>query len=152
LLLERRNIILQAPTGAGKTHAALLPFLNALEYNRDFPRKCIYSVPMRVLAAQFVETYIEAVKHAARDDRIRVSIQTGEQPNDRELAGDLIFATIDQTLSSFLISPYGLPKRMANLNAAAVMGAYLVFDEFHLFDSTSTLPTTLHMLKMLDGV
>ena len=57
LLKERCNIILQAPTGSGKTRAALYPFLTALdhetEYYRDFPHKCLYSVPMRVLARQF---------------------------------------------------------------------------------------------------
>ncbi len=121
LLVEKRNVILQAPTGSGKTHAAMLPFLNALEHKRDFPRKCIYSVPMRVLANQFVTIYKEAVKRAGRDDRIPVNIQTGERPDDPELRSNLIFATIDQTLSSFLISPYSLSRRKANLNAAAVM-------------------------------
>ena len=149
---NRKNIILQAPTGAGKTHAALLPFLNALEKGRDFPQKCIYSTPMRVLAKQFKDTYTDAVKRAGRDDKIKVCIQTGEQPDDPTFASNLIFATIDQTLSSFLLNPYGLGKRKANLNAAAVMASYLVFDEFHLYDPVSTLPTTLHMLQMLEGI
>ena len=37
LLLDGRNVILQAPTGAGKTLAAMLPFLDAIEHKRDFP-------------------------------------------------------------------------------------------------------------------
>lgn len=152
LLADRKSVILQAPTGAGKTHAALLPYLNAVEHNRDFPRKCIYSVPMRVLANQFVGAYKDAVKRADREEYIKVSIQTGEQPEDSEFAKDLIFATIDQTLSSFLIAPYSLSRRKANLNAGAVASAYLVFDEFHLFDPASTLPTTLAMLHMLRDV
>lgn len=152
LLLGGRNVILQAPTGSGKTHAAMLPFLNALEYRRDFPTKCIYSVPMRVLAKQFVKDYSEIIQRAGRKGKIEVAIQTGEQAENRDLSADLIFATIDQTLSSFLLNPYSLPLRQANLNAAAVMGSYLVFDEFHLFDPDSTLPTTLHMLQMLRGI
>lgn len=152
LLLGGRNVILQAPTGSGKTHAAMLPFLNALEYQRDFPTKCIYSVPMRVLAKQFVKDYSEIIQRAGRKDKIEVAIQTGEQAENCDFSADLIFATIDQTLSSFLLSPYSLPLRRANLNAAAVMGSYLVFDEFHLFDPDSTLPTTLHMLQMLRGI
>ena len=72
LLQDGRNVILQAPTGAGKTLAAVLPFLDALEHSRDFPRKCIYAVPMRVLANQFVDEYRDLVKRAGRDDRIRV--------------------------------------------------------------------------------
>lgn len=152
LLLEGKNVILQAPTGAGKTHAAMLPFLNSLELGRNFPKKCIYSVPMRVLAKQFVDEYQSAVKKAGRSDKISVAIQTGDESRDPQFASNLIFATIDQTLSSFLISPYSLSKRQANVNAGAVMSSYLVFDEFHLFDPQSTLPTTLHMLKMLKGI
>ncbi|MGB7337635.1 MAG: CRISPR-associated helicase Cas3' [Phototrophicaceae bacterium] len=152
LLIEGKNVILQAPTGAGKTYAAMLPFLNSLEFGRNFPKKCIYSVPMCVLAKQFVSDYQSAIKKAGRSDTISVSIQTGDQQTDRKLESNLIFATIDQTLSSFLISPYSLSKRQANVNAGAVVSSYLVFDEFHLFDPNSTLPTTLHMLKMLKGV
>jgi CRISPR-associated endonuclease/helicase Cas3 len=152
LLLGGHNVILQAPTGAGKTLAAMLPFLDAIEHGRDFPHKCLYTVPMRVLANQFVREYKGMVRRAGRDDRIRVEIQTGEHAEDRELTATLTFATIDQVLSSFLLSPYSLSRRQSNLNAGAVVASYLVFDEFHLFDPTSTLPTTLAMLKMLRGV
>jgi len=152
LLLDGRNVILQAPTGAGKTLAAMLPFLEAIEHGREFPHKCLYAVPMRVLANQFVDEYKHRVTKAGRDDRIRVAIQTGEHADDRELTATLTFATIDQVLSSFLLSPYSLPRRLSNLNAGAVAASYLVFDEFHLFDPISTLPTTLEMLRMLRGV
>ncbi len=152
LLLEGHNVILQAPTGAGKTMAAMLPFLEAIEHQRDFPHKCLYAVPMRVLASQFVEKYAPRIRRAGRDDRIRVAIQTGERPDDKELSATLTFATIDQVLSSFLLSPYSLPRRLSNLNAGAVAASCLVFDEFHLFDPVSTLPTTLEMLRMLNGV
>ncbi len=144
LLLSGQSVILQAPTGAGKTFAALLPFFEARQQGLDFPRKCIYAVPMRVLANQF----------AAEEPPLplRVAIQTGEHRDDPQFTADITFATIDQVLSSFLLAPYSLPRRLANLNAGAIASSYLVFDEFHLFEPTAMLPTTLEMLRMLRGV
>lgn len=154
LLLAGNNVILQAPTGAGKTAAALLPFLHARK-NSDgakFPRKCIYSVPMRVLANQFVAEYSKLMTKYGWQHELGVTIQTGDRPEDPQLEGDLIFTTIDQTLSNFLCIPYALGNGRANLNAGAVSASYLVFDEFHLYDAQTALPTTLHLLKMLKGI
>lgn len=156
-LLAGRNVVLQAPTGAGKTAAALLPFIHAQREDVDthFATKCIYAVPMRVLANQFVAEFHEYTEPYARKFRRKVvpSIQTGEQPRDRLFAdGDVIFCTIDQVLASYLTMPYGLSKRLANLNAGALVGAYLVFDEFHLLDPQTTLPTVLHALKQFRGL
>lgn len=154
LVRQGRSIILQAPTGAGKTLAALWPFLQAWAANNpNVPHKSIYAVPMRVLANQFDEEY----KHLIASEMLlhsppTIRKQTGEYKEDPEFRADLIFATIDQVLSSWLLHPYSLSQRKGNLNAGAFVGSYLVFDEFHLFDPDSTLPTTLHMLKTLQGV
>lgn len=49
LMMQGKNIILQAPTGAGKTRAALAPFIQNLERDGDkLPYTCIYATPMRV--------------------------------------------------------------------------------------------------------
>ena len=84
---------------------------------------------MRILARNF---------HAGSDSQpgyaARASVQTGDRPEDPRLEADIVFTTIDQALSSFLLAPYGLSYRSANLNAGAVASSYLVFDEFHLFD------------------
>ena len=156
LLLSGKSIILQAPTGAGKTTAALLPFLHAWrkEIDENFPIKCVYTVPMRVLANQFKDEYEKrAASFGRRFKRnLDVRIQTGEHPKDKQFDGDLIFCTIDQFLSSYLTMPYGLPRRMANINAGAFVGSYLVFDEFHLLDPDSTLPSTLYAIKKLSQV
>lgn len=161
LLRAGRSVILQAPTGAGKTHAALSPFLDGWRNDpARFPRQCLYAVPMRVLANQFEAEYRTIVADADHPTRFglpnTVRIQTGARPEDRRFEADLVFTTIDQVLSSFLTIPYSLSNRQANLNAGALIGSYLVFDEFHLFPLDETgngaLATTLQILQMLKGI
>lgn len=149
-LLNGRNVILQAPTGAGKTKAALFSFLCAKQDDVVFPRKLLYSVPMRVLAKSFYTEVTDSP--VSKQSDLAVRIQTGENQDDRQLRGNVIFTTIDQVLSSFLNIPYALGLRQGNVNAGAVVGSYLVFDEFHLFDPDTALPTVIEMLKMLNGI
>jgi CRISPR-associated endonuclease/helicase Cas3 len=150
-----RSVILQAPTGAGKTRAALYPFLYHLAEpdQARFPRRCVYSAPMRVLVNQFSIEYEEIVtRYNLRyglNLRRGVTVQTGERPKDRLFEGDLIFTTIDQTLSNVLGVPYAVGQRRANVNAGAVAGSYLVFDEFHLFPPEGAFKTTLQVLRIL---
>jgi len=158
-LREHKPVILQAPTGGGKTRASLYPFLYACTRPEviELPGQCIYSVPMRTLANQFVHEYHSTVQGYRQQYNLqtlqRVSLQTGERPEDPRFESDLLFTTIDQTLSSFLSIPYALSTSLANFNAGAVLGSYLVFDEFHLFpinrDGSGAFVTTLHMLQLL---
>jgi CRISPR-associated endonuclease/helicase Cas3 len=131
-LLAGRNVILQAPTGAGKTSAALFPFIYAWRHGLSFPRKCLYAVPMRVLAGQFRQAAVD-IGAGWGEHQPKIALQTGEQQDDRTFEGDVIFTTIDQVLSSLLNVPYSLSRRRANLNAGAVLSSYLVADEVHLF-------------------
>jgi len=152
LILSGRSVILQAPTGAGKTRAALYPFFQAWERGQDFPRKCIYSVPLRVLANQFWDEYQDLGMNFGFTRPMDVTVQTGGRPEDPRFESNLVFTTIDQTLSNFLTIPYSLSLGQGNLNAGAVLSSYLVFDELHLFDPKTSLPTTLHLLRLLRGV
>ena len=163
LIQSGRSVILQAPTGAGKTRAALAPFIEAFfQFPPErFPKQAIYSVPMRVLATQFTQEYSDLADRHQRlfleRKPIQVRIQTGEQPKDPTFVGDLIFATIDQSLSSALGVPYSLSLGRSNLNAGAFYASYLIFDEFHLFpvdakQGGGALTTTLQLLSRLKGL
>ena len=69
LVQSGQSVVLQAPTGAGKTRAALAPFIESFfdRPSEAFPTKCIYVVPMRVLAHQFVIEYQEYAERYLRD-------------------------------------------------------------------------------------
>lgn len=145
VLLAGKNVILSVPTGAGKTWASIMPFLVALENeNIHFPKKMIYSLPLRTLANSIHEDVSKIVEGA--------SIQTGEYKDDIYFENDIIFSTIDQTLSNFLCFPLPLSHRQSNINAGALIGSYLVFDEFHLLDEKLSMATTIGTLKMLGNL
>src|SRR5436190_2215757 len=102
----KKNVIIHAPTGSGKTQAALRPFITNLEHGRqDFPLHCLYATPMRVLSNQFHDTYKDFMEHIDKKrgtsyfrqhgyeqlDKPMVSIQTGEHPTDRQFEAMLTF-------------------------------------------------------------
>ncbi len=145
LLLQSRNLVLTAPTGAGKTWAALFPFLYARKQKRDFADRVIYCLPLRTLASSLYESTKETLKQQG----ITPTLQMGNQPNDPLFQGDVIFTTIDQLLSAYIGLPFGTSKAAANIPAGALIGAYVVIDEFHLLSYTEALPTFLDMMKRL---
>lgn len=152
LLLNGKNVILTVPTGAGKTWASIIPFLYAQQTEKcDFPQKMIYSLPLRTLTNS-IYSDVSTVINENKIFEGKTSIHTGEYKNDEHFENDIIFSTIDQTLSNFLCFPLSLSKRQANVNAGALIGSYLVFDEFHLLDPKLSMSTTLGVLKILKNL
>lgn len=151
ILFSGRNVILSVPTGAGKTWASIMPFLYAKQNARiDFPQKMIYSLPLKTLANSIYSDVNEVLNNNSTLGL--ASIHTGEYKNDEHFENDIIFSTIDQTLSNFLCFPLSLSKRQANINAGSLIGSYLVFDEFHLLDPKLSMATALGTLKTLGNL
>jgi CRISPR-associated endonuclease/helicase Cas3 len=93
-----------------------------------------------------------------QDDRGReivapfVTRQTGEQPDDPFFdRARIIVTTYDQLLSGLLSGPYGLSSKLHNINSAAVMGALVVFDEFHLMQPNQAFLTAAACLQLFRG-
>lgn len=151
-LLDSKNVILSVPTGAGKTWASIMPFIySAINKDNIFPQKLIYSLPLRTLANSIYND-INKILSSSNLFNNSISIHTGEYKNDEDFENDIIFSTIDQTLSNFLCFPFSKSKRQANINAGSLIGSYLVFDEFHLLDPKLAMATTLGTLKLLKGL
>lgn len=149
-----KDCVLQAPTGAGKTRAALQPALLGFESGEllHYPQRIVFATPMRTLTMSHYENVIKAaaIKGWKRD--YSIGIQTGDLPDDPRFEKRIVFVTVDQLLASFLNVPYGLPRRQDNLNAGAFIGSYLVFDEFHLYPQQQMMLSVLAMLVMLKDV
>lgn len=149
-LLSGRNVLLQAPTGAGKTKAALFPFLYAKSHGISLADRLLYAVPMRTLVSALYEEAKGLLAKSAPD--LRVTIQMGGQQDDPNLEGDVVFATIDQVLSAYVGSPVSLPGKNANVVGPATLGSLLVFDEFHLLDPGRALATVTDLAQRLRGI
>lgn len=157
--LKGQNIILQAPTGSGKTWAAITPFIyswylwkNDQQEAKQFPRKMIYSLPLRTLANSLYQEVQNKIAKKMPELDIKISLQTGENRDDIFFESDIIFTTIDQTLSNFLCIPLSLPQKLANINAGAILSAYLVFDEFHLLEPMRSLNTSISIVSLVKEI
>ena len=126
-----------------------MPFIIANEEKQNFPKKLIYSTPRRTLVNSLFNDISKEINHGAFKNNYNVTIQTGERKEDRYFNGDIVFTTFDQSLSSALSMPISLSNRLANINVAAVLSSYLIFDEFHLFDLEGSYTTTVLLLEKL---
>lgn len=159
-----QSVILRVPTGAGKTWAAVAPFLYSLRVGRPIADRLLYALPLRSLATSLHATVCEGmvrvfdrVTEVENDreysgDRRYCSLQIGSQKDDPFFESDVVFTTIDQLLSGYLFLPVSLPDRVGNINAGALIGAVVVIDEIHLLDPDVALGTVIEMLDRLHGL
>jgi CRISPR-associated endonuclease/helicase Cas3 len=158
------SVILRVPTGAGKTWASVAPFLYPLAGGHRIADRLLYALPLRSLASSLHATVYEMVESvfgqvsAVGNNRQYpggprcCSLQIGGQKNDVFFQSDVVFTTIDQLLSGYVFLPVSLPDRIGNINAGALIGSVVVFDEIHLLDSSIALGTVIEMLDRLRGV
>ncbi|MCO6488642.1 MAG: CRISPR-associated helicase Cas3' [Phaeodactylibacter sp.] len=135
-----KHIILKAPTGWGKTFAVT----SALEEGH-----AIYSLPLRVLVDSLAKDVAEgtfpkrvAVQHGARKEHTFL-----DKGQDLDNPIDLIFTTLDQSLSAFLGIPIGVGYRQGNILPAVIDASHLIFDEFHLLEPQRSMSTALYAIK-----
>ncbi|MDQ2947900.1 MAG: CRISPR-associated helicase Cas3' [Acidobacteriota bacterium] len=163
-LLQGKPVILRVPTGAGKTWAMVAPFLYSMATGRRLADRLLYALPRRSLASSLFATtqqqmrgVLERVVTTGKDRDYTsaatfCSLQIGGQKDDPFFESDLVFTTIDQLLSSYILLPVSLPNRLGNMNAGSLPGSLVVFDEIHLLDPSVALGTAIEMLHRLKGL
>lgn len=143
-LLSGRRVVLRAPAGSGKTAAAWLPWLATRQQAYDFPTKLLHVLPGGTF---FADLHRQLAAHARTLDGVRVAIQTEGDAFDPFFLAQACITSTDHLLSVALHRPLGLHPGLANISAGALLGAYLVFDDFPAFTSRDALIVWLGLLR-----
>ncbi len=141
-LLSGRRVVVRAPAGSGKTLAAWFPWLASRRHAFDFPSKLLHIVP----GGTFWHDPVQRLRTVCASLDVPVGVQTESEAYDPFLLADAQLTTCDQALSIALHRPLGLYPGLANLHAGALLGAYLVFDEFPALASREALALWIGLL------
>jgi CRISPR-associated endonuclease/helicase Cas3 len=142
-LVNGKSVVLRAPCGSGKTEAAYVPMLLGLK--EILPNRMVYSLPTRALVEDVTERITRGV--AKTEIKCAVSPQHGANSKDPFFRGDIIVATIDQTVGAYCCTPLSLPVHFGNIPAGAAVSSFLCFDEAHVYDYELGLQSMLVLLE-----
>jgi CRISPR-associated endonuclease/helicase Cas3 len=117
-----KSVLIFAPTGLGKTRAAIEPFLRAK--GGLICTRMIYSLPIRALA--------QGVREECKNLGIAPVIHHGDEPESQFFSERAIITTIDQYLTAFAGAPLSWASHVSHAAAGAVLTSYSIFDEVHL--------------------
>jgi len=144
-ILDNKNVILDAGTGAGKTEAVLLPFLMKAKYGGKLKIVLIY--PTKALIEDQKCRIGDIIKKLGLAN-VFVGVDTGDEKDKTCYRADVLLTTIDKFL--YRVFGYGntrwgfiYPWRIVfNQDHKCV----LIFDEAHLYDGISLT----HLLFLLE--
>ena len=140
ILGSGQSVLVIAPTGLGKTRAALQPFGQSRGNNALLGTRLIYTLPLRALA--------RGVEEECKSLGIRPVIHHGDEPESEFFSERAIITTIDQYLTAFAGAPLSWASHLSHAAAGSVLTSYSVFDEVHLLSPQRGLQLLFAMLYL----
>lgn len=142
ILKSGQSVIIIAPTGLGKTRAALQPFLDNFANGGLLGTRLIYALPLRALARGPVEEFQNL------GASFNPVVHHGDEPESQFFSERAVITTIDQYLTAFAGAPLSWASHLSHAAAGAVLTSYSVFDEVHLLSPQKGLPLLFAMLYL----
>jgi len=139
-LINGQSVLIIAPTGLGKTRAALAPFTRSQSQNGLLGTRLIYALPLRALA--------RGVEEECKELCISAVIHHGDEPESQFFSERVVITTIDQYLTAFAGAPLSWASHLSHAAAGAVLTSYSVFDEVHLLSPQRGLQLLFAMLYL----
>ncbi|MBM7644535.1 CRISPR-associated endonuclease/helicase Cas3 [Scopulibacillus daqui] len=143
------NLVITAPTGAGKTWMSVIPFIYAKQNRLEFADRMFYVLPQRTLVTAVANTIRPKLTEAKLE--YKVTVQMGGENKDPYFEGDIIVTTIDQLLAAYIGLSYGTTRPLSNIPPGALLGSYIVVDEFHLLENGKALTTFIDLARRLSS-
>ncbi len=138
-LKDNKSVIVIAPTGLGKTIAAIMPFKEVSE-NTKLERRIIYTLPIRAL--------VKGVQEEFKNFNIEAIVHHGDEPESRWFTERAIITTVDQYFTAFAGAPLSWSSATSHAVAGATLASYVVFDEIHLLNPKNGLQLLFAVLKL----
>ncbi|MCD6591012.1 MAG: CRISPR-associated helicase Cas3' [Candidatus Aenigmarchaeota archaeon] len=141
-LMEGKSTVVIAPTGLGKTIAAILPFVETLSNggNNKLRSRIVYSLPIRALA--------KGVQEEFENFNIKAIIHHGDEPESKWFTERAIITTVDQYFTAFAGAQLSWSSATSHAAAGAALANYTVFDEIHLLNPKNGLQLLFAVLKL----
>ena len=134
------SVLISAPTGLGKTRAAIAPFVSGYRDRKKLGVRIIYTLPIRALAKgikkEFSELGMDAIVHH------------GEEPASEKFRERAVITTVDQYFTAFAGAPLSWAFSLGHAVSGATLASYTVFDEVHLLSPQKGLPLLFAIVKL----
>lgn len=144
ILQQEKSALLIAPTGFGKTRAAVEPCVTATDGGL-LGTRMVYTLPVRALAGGVCKELNQRLQTHNRHIG-KIAVHHGQQTDSELFRESAIITTIDQYLTAFAGAPLSFSARSGHAAAGALLTSYSIFDEVHLLDARAGLPLLFAIL------